>query len=88
MVFYYYINFAIHNVEEEIIVIGRTFKSKKTEPKRKSYEQELYPLPEFQDKDKQYPQEIIGVLIWATDIGRTDILYEFLSLSHHQACPI
>ena len=43
--------------------------------------------PELSADDTTLFQELIGILRWAVEIGRVDILTELLMLSSHQACP-
>lgn len=44
-------------------------------------------LPELNQKEHTYFQELIGILRWATEIGRVDIPLEVSLLSQYQACP-
>ena len=48
---------------------------------------ELDGSPELNDRDKQFFQELIGMLRWSTEIGRVDILHKVSILSQYQACP-
>ena len=52
-----------------------------------SYEPELDGSPELNEDDHRYYQELIGILRWATELGRVDILHEVSLLSQYQACP-
>ena len=52
-----------------------------------SYLPELNETPELEKDDIQYYQELIGVLRWATELGRVDILLEVSLLSQYQAAP-
>ena len=52
-----------------------------------SYEPELDGSPELNEDDHRYYQELIGILRWATELGRVDILHEVTLLSQYQACP-
>ena len=52
-----------------------------------SYKPELDGLPELNEGDQTYYQELIGILQWATELGRVDILLEISLLSQYQACP-
>ena len=36
----------------------------------------------------QFFQEMIVMIIWATELGRTDLLYEVLLISQYQDLPI
>mmetsp|Transcript_6495 Transcript_6495/g.15345 ORF Transcript_6495/g.15345 Transcript_6495/m.15345 type:complete len:176 (+) Transcript_6495:2011-2538(+) len=51
------------------------------------YEPEMDGSPELGQADHTYYQELIGMLRWATEIGRVDILMEVSLLSQYQACP-
>ena len=43
--------------------------------------------PELDEDETTYFQELIGVLRWATELGRVDILLEVSLLSQYQASP-
>ena len=53
----------------------------------KSYYPELDATPELLPDDVTLYQEIIGMMRWATEIGRVDILHEISLLSQYQASP-
>jgi hypothetical protein len=42
---------------------------------------------ELEPDDHRFFQELIGILRWATEIGRVDILHEVSLLSQYQAAP-
>ena len=48
---------------------------------------ELDASEELDEEGIQYFQELIGILRWATEIGRVDILHEVSLLSQYQAAP-
>ena len=50
-----------------------------------SYSPELDGTPELDSDELTTFQELIGVLRWATEIGRVDILHEVNILSQYQA---
>lgn len=82
-----YINAAIKTIEE-----GNKNKKWKLPPKPKtpmsqSYSPELDCSPELDDDDLQYFQELIGMLRWATELGRVDVLHETSLLSQYLASP-
>ena len=52
-----------------------------------NYTPELDASPELGTEDIQFYQELIGMLRWATELGRTDILLETSLLSQYQASP-
>ena len=51
------------------------------------YRPKLDKSEELDKNDTQYVQELIGILRWAAEIGRVDILTEVAMLSSHQVCP-
>jgi hypothetical protein len=52
-----------------------------------SYSPELDGTLELDADGTHFYQELIGMLRWATELGRTDILHEVSILSQYQACP-
>ena len=52
-----------------------------------NYAPELDASPELGIEGIQFYQELIGMLCWATELGRTDILLETSLLSQYQASP-
>ena len=52
-----------------------------------TYVPELDVTEELSERDVTFFQELIGVLRWATEIGRVDILLEVSLLSQYQASP-
>ena len=51
------------------------------------YAPELDGTDELGEEDVRLFQELIGVLRWATELGRVDILFEVSILSQYQASP-
>jgi hypothetical protein len=82
-----YVKAAIENVEEGIRDKRWKLPTKVTTPMTNSYVPELDGSPELDADDTQYFQELIGMLRWATELGRVDILFEVSLLSHCQASP-
>ena len=82
-----YVKAAIANVERAIK--GKRWKlpARVQTPMVSSYLPELDETPELEKDDIQYYQELIGVLRWATELGRVDILLEVSLLSQYQAAP-
>ena len=78
-----YLKATIKEVENKV---GR-LDPKATTPIPKSYCPELDSTEELGDNDITYHQELIGILRWATEIGRVDILHEVSILSAYQASP-
>ena len=52
-----------------------------------NYVPELDATLELSPSGTQYYQELIGILRWATELGRVDILLEVSLLSQYQASP-
>ena len=83
-----YVKAAIKNVEE---VIKRTRQRLPTAnidtPMNNTYSPEMDVRHELNAEDVTFYQELMGVLRWATEIGRVDILLEVALLSQYQANP-
>jgi hypothetical protein len=83
-----YIKAAVKNVEEAIKGTARRLPTRHIEtPMSITYVPELDITEELNEKDVTFFQELIGVLRWATEIGRVDILLEVSLLSQYQANP-
>lgn len=82
-----YIKAAIANVKEATKNSRWRLPAKATTPMTSNYVPELDGSPELDDKGRTYFQELIGILRWASEIGRVDILHEVSILSQYQACP-
>ena len=83
-----YVKAAIKNVQEAIKNTSRKLPTKHVEaPMSASYVPELDVTEELSEEDTTFYQELIGVLRWATEIGRVDILLEVSLLSQYQANP-
>ena len=81
-----YVRAAVKNVEEAIKGSTRRLPTKNVEmPISMTYVLELDVTEELNKKDVTFFQELIGVLRWATEIGRVDILHEVSFLSQYQA---
>jgi len=82
-----YMKAAVVNVKEGIEKKRWKLPSNPDTPMATSYTPELDETPELNDDDRTYYQELIGILRWATELGRVDILHEVSILSQYQACP-
>ena len=83
-----YVKAAVRNVEEAIKGMGRRLPTTNIEtPMNNNYTPELDVTVELDDEDVTFYQELIGVLRWATEIGRVDILLEVALLSQYSASP-
>ena len=52
-----------------------------------SFVPELDGTPELGPDDHRFFQEMIGMLIWATELGQVDVLHEVSLLYQYQASP-
>lgn len=84
-----YIQAAVANVEEKLKKSGRELQKAKycSAPFRTDYKPELDVTAELKLDGHRYYQELIGVLRWAVELGRLDILLETSLLSAYLASP-
>ena len=83
-----YVKAAVKNVEESLKGTRRRLPTANIDtPMNITYTPELDVTEELADDDVTFYQELIGVLRWATEIGRVDILLEVSLLSQYQANP-
>ena len=80
-----YVKSAIENVEQILPKGGQKLPSKCRTPLSSSYRPELDTSPELKEDGLQRYQELIGVLRWAFELGRVDILLETSMMSTHLA---
>ena len=71
-----YVNATIQNIDEIIKKKGRKVPTKVRTPMTSDFVPKLDSSPELSKEDKSLYQEMIGILRWATELGRVDILYE------------
>jgi hypothetical protein len=82
-----YVDAAVRNVEEKLAKEGVKLPSHCPTPMTGDYHPNDDGSPELLAAGLQYYQEQIGVLRWAVEIGRLDILLEVALLSTHLALP-
>lgn len=82
-----YVNAAVKTIREAIQGTKWRIPSKAPTPMTQSYHPELDESPEISASDVTLYQEMIGMLRWATELGRVDILHEVSVLSQYQASP-
>ena len=82
-----YVNAAIANVDESVKKKGRKIPAKVRTPMTSNFIPELDSSRELNKDDTTFYQELIGILRWATELGRADILHEVSILSQYQASP-
>ena len=71
-----YLKAAITEIEKVLQEKGQQLPKKATTAMHKSYKPELDSTPELDQANITYFQELIGILRWAIEIGRVDVLTE------------
>lgn len=82
-----YVKAAVQNVETSLKTKRWRLPGRATTPMINSFVPELDASPELEADNIQFFQELIGMLRWATEIGRVDVLLETSLLSQYQAAP-
>jgi hypothetical protein len=82
-----YLKAAIENVEAQLKDRGERLPTRATTPMVMSYRPEIDDSHELDPEGLTHFQELIGILRWACEIGRVDILTEVSMLSSYQASP-
>ena len=82
-----YVASAVKNVEEALAKKGLRLPTKCYTPLPTDYHPVLDTSAELKADGVQYYQELIGVLRWAAEIGRVDILLEVSLMSSQMALP-
>jgi Reverse transcriptase (RNA-dependent DNA polymerase) len=82
-----YVATAVKNLEERLAKQGLRLPSKCVTPLASGVRPEMDASPELTPLGIQQYQELIGILRWACELGRVDILMEVSALSSHLALP-
>ena len=82
-----YIKSAVENVEEQLKKKGDRLPTRAVTPMSQGYQPETDSSAELDADGITTFQELIGILRWAVEIGRVDILTEISMLSTYQASP-
>ena len=82
-----YCRAAVKNAEERLAKDGKRLPTRCGTPMKHGYKPELGVSPELKADGLQYYQELIGVLRWAIELGRVDLLLETALMSTHLAMP-
>jgi hypothetical protein len=82
-----YINAAITSVQEKLAARNTFLPTKCYTPLHEGYCPEDDVSPVLNQDDTTYYQELVGVLRWAIELGRIDILCKVSMLSSHLALP-
>ena len=78
---------AVQNVEKVLADKGLRLPSRCITPTLHGYKPELDATAELKADGIQWYQEMIGMLRWAVEIGRVDILTEVAMMSQHMCLP-
>ena len=82
-----YVKAAVENVQQELARVNQRLPSKCRTPMTAGYCPERDVSAELTSVGAQRYQELIGVLQWAAELGRVDILLEMAMLSTYMALP-
>jgi len=82
-----YTDAALKNIEGRLRGTRWTLPRSAPTPLPTDYHPELDETPILDDEDQTLFQELIGIIRWATEIGRVDVLFEVSILSQYQAQP-
>ena len=82
-----YVAESIKNVEATLKKKGRSLQKECTTPLKRGYRPELDATAELGPEGHRYYQELIGILRWACELGRLDILLETSLMSAYLAQP-
>ena len=83
-----YVEESVKNVEDFLKSKGRSLPAARVRtPIRSGYKPELDETPELAAEGHSYYQELIGILRWAVELGRLDILLEVSLMSTYLAAP-
>ena len=82
-----YCKAAVQNVETKLESQGKRLPNRCGSPLKSGYRPELDVSQELKAEGLSYYQELIGILRWAVELGRVDILLETSLMSAHLAMP-
>ena len=82
-----YLKRAIKVVEDELALVGKSLKRKAPTPMASGYRPEVDSSPYLDPDRASYFMSLMGILRWAIELGRIDIMVEAGLLSRFQAAP-
>jgi hypothetical protein len=82
-----YIAAAVTEVERKLKLTGHKLSVKVSTPMTSGYRPEMDGSPELDPDQANYYQSLIGILRWATELGRIDIIVETGMLSRYCVSP-
>ena len=82
-----YLKRAIKVVEDELALVGKSLKRKASTPMASGYRPEVDSSSYLDPNRASYFMSLMGILRWAIELGRIDIMVEAGLLSRFQAAP-
>lgn len=82
-----YIKSAVREVEKKLEAVGQKLGTRCATPMTSGYRPEMDGTPELSPDQANYYQSLIGVLRWAVELGRIDIIVETGMLSRYCVSP-
>ena len=82
-----YVKSAVTEVERKLSEMGKKLANRVSTPMTSGYRPELDATPELKPEQASYYQSLIGVLRWAVELGRVDIIVETGKLSRYCVAP-
>lgn len=82
-----YLQAAVKNITESLAEKGLRLKLGVKQPLPSKYKPELDKSPLLQDTEATEYQHLLGILRWACELGRMDILLEVSWMSAYNSCP-
>ena len=82
-----YCKSAVKEVERKLAEIGQKLATRVSTPMSSGYRPEMDATPELVPEQASYFQSLIGVLRWAVELGRVDIIVETGKLSRYCVSP-
>jgi hypothetical protein len=82
-----YLKRAVQEVERELQMAGMQLKSRVVSPMASGYRPELDSSPLLNPERASYYMSLMGILRWAIELGRIDIMVEAGLLARFQAAP-
>jgi hypothetical protein len=82
-----YLKRAIKVVEDELALVGKSLKRKAPTPMASGYRPEVDSSPYLGPERASYFMSLMGILRWAIELGRVDIMVEAGLLSRFHSAP-
>jgi Reverse transcriptase (RNA-dependent DNA polymerase) len=82
-----YCKTAVAEVERKLAEVGKKLATHVSTPMSSGYRPEMDATPELKPEQANYYQSLIGILRWAVELGRVDIIVETGRLSRYCVSP-